>query len=111
MAERIISITKSGIYKFTLIYYLLIEFSKQMFIENSLATGRKKTALKVLTNTVQSSKKSDGKDLKVPKVLPMPEFETEINCKSTSHDKFHKETEEFDHFGCLALKEKGNFIN
>ncbi|XP_022163225.1 uncharacterized protein LOC111028778 [Myzus persicae] len=73
-------------------------------IKNSLATNRKKTALKVLTNTVQSTKKSDGKGLKQLKVLPMKNFETEIKCKSPLQDFTYDQDEEFDHYDCTTLE-------
>ncbi|CAI6351513.1 unnamed protein product [Macrosiphum euphorbiae] len=69
-------------------------------IKNSLVTNRKKTALQVLTNTVQSTKKSDGKGLKQLKVLPMKHFETEIKCKSPLLDFTSDLNEEFNHFDC-----------
>jgi len=87
---------------------LLVIFYCYFFLENSLATNRKKTALKVLTNTVQSSKKSDGKGLKQLKVLPMKNFETEIKCKSPLQDFTYDQNEEFNHFDCTT-QENGNY--
>ncbi|CAH1738584.1 unnamed protein product [Aphis gossypii] len=71
-------------------------------IKNGLVTNRKKSALKVLTNTVQSIKKSDGKGLKQLKVLPMKNFETEIKCKSPLQDFNYNQNEEFNHFDCTT---------
>jgi len=80
------------------------------FIENNLLTNRKQSALKVLTNTVQSVKKSDCKVSKPDnslKILPMKKFETEI--QSPSQDMIYNEIDEFDHFDCIPM-EKGNYV-
>lgn len=79
------------------------------FLENTLVTNRKKTALKVLTNTVHSTKKSDSKGLKQLKVLPMKHFETEIKCKSPLQDFTSDPNEEFNHFDCRT-QENGNYL-
>ncbi|XP_050545097.1 uncharacterized protein LOC126907679 [Daktulosphaira vitifoliae] len=76
-------------------------------IKESQLVNRKKTALKVLTNTVQSAKKSDGKGLKVPKVLPMKKFETQSKCRSPLQDITHDQmNEDITHFGCMKYQEK-----
>lgn len=62
----------------------------------------------MLTNTVQSTKKSDGKSLKQLKVLPMKTFETDIKCKSPLQDFTYDQNEEFNHFGCTT-QENGNY--
>jgi len=74
-------------------------------IKNNLLTNRKQSALKVLTNTVQSVKKSDCKVSKPDnslKILPMKKFETEI--QSPSQDMIYNEIDEFDHFDCIPLE-------
>lgn len=75
-------------------------------IENSLITNRKQSALKVLTNTVQSIKKSDDNNLKQSKVVPVKKFDTETKCKPVLHDN---QIEELGHFDCKT-KEEGNFV-
>lgn len=90
---------------------MFLHFHYNCFIENSLITNRKKTALKVLTNTVQSIKKSDGEGLKPcfkqQKILkPMKIFEIETKSKSLQDNSLN---EEFSHFDC-TIQEKGNFI-
>lgn len=79
------------------------------FIENNLDTNRKKSALKVLTNTVHSTRKPDGKCIKQLKVLPMQKFETESKCKSPSQYMTYNDNDEFNHFDCIA-QEKGKFM-
>jgi hypothetical protein len=79
-----------------------------MLIENTLITSRKKNALKVLTNTVQSTKKSGSNGLKQLKVLPMINFETGDKCKSVLKDNSYNE--EVNHFECTTF-EKGKFRN
>jgi len=71
-------------------------------IKNNLVTNRKQSALKVLTNTVQSTKRSDGKSLKQLRVMPMQKFETETKCHSPLQDTAFNQHEEFDHFGCVT---------
>lgn len=88
--------------------YLIIVLN--VFIENNSIANRKQSALKVLTNTVQSTKKSDGKNFKQLKVMPMQKFETETKCHSPLQDMAFNQYEEFDHFGCIT-QEKGYFIN
>lgn len=75
--------------------------------------NRKQNALKVLTNTVQSTQKtiSSNKGLKQLKVLPMKNFETEVKTKSPSNNTItHDKNDELGHFGCIT-EENGNFIN
>lgn len=60
--------------------------------------------MRVLTNTVQSAKKSDRKGLKQGKVLPMKKFETEVKCKSPLKNVSNDTNEELEHFGCAALE-------
>lgn len=79
-----------------------------MLIESNLITNRKKNALKVLTNTVQSTKKSSGNSMKQLKVLPMINFETGDKCKSALKDNAYNE--EINHFECTTF-EKGKFRN
>lgn len=84
-------------------------FNRVLFVlsaENSLVTSRKQSALKVLTNTVQSSKKSDGKGAKQLKVLPMKRFETDKKSRSPFKNWNYDTKDEFDHTGCKA-KGKG----
>lgn len=65
----------------------------------------------MLTNTVQSTKKSDGKGLKPyfnqQNVLkPMKMFWTETKNKSLQDNA---QNEDFSHFDCI-IQENGNFI-
>jgi len=78
-------------------------------IENNLITNRKQNALKVLTNTVQSIKKSDDKNLKQSKVVPMKKFDAETKCKSVLHNTVSNQIEELGHFDCMT-KDEGNFV-
>ncbi|XP_025416647.1 uncharacterized protein LOC112687888 [Sipha flava] len=71
-------------------------------IKNTLITSRKKNALKVLTNTVQSTKKSGSNGLKQLKVLPMINFETGDKCKSVLKDNSYNE--EVNHFECTTFE-------
>lgn len=77
---------------------------------NGLLTNRKKTALRVLTNTVQSTKKCDGKGLKQLKVLPMKNFDSEVKCKSPLKNINNELNEELEHFGCVKLENGTVFI-
>jgi len=78
--------------------------------ENSLITNRKQSALKVLTNTVHSTKKPDSKSLKHLKVMPMKSFQAETNCKSSARDSDFNQYEDFSHVGCV-IQDNGNFLN
>ncbi|XP_050436588.1 uncharacterized protein LOC126843243 [Adelges cooleyi] len=75
-------------------------------IKENLLTNRKKTALQVLTNTVQSSKKPDGRRLKTTKIVPMQKLETEVTCRSPFQDITHEQNEDLTHFGCISHQEK-----
>ncbi|XP_050420422.1 uncharacterized protein LOC126833251 [Adelges cooleyi] len=71
-------------------------------IKDNQLKNRKNTALKVLTNTVQSSKKSNGKGLKIQKTVPMQKFVPEVQCSSTLQVLTHEQNEELTHFGCMS---------
>jgi len=58
--------------------------------------NRKRSALKVLTNTVKSVKKCDKRSLFAKK------SDTETKCKSPLYDTSFGRDEEFGHFGCTG---------
>lgn len=90
------------------------DFNQINVLENDSNLNRKKNALKVVTNTVQSPKKLSSKKsnmgLKTKKILPMEKFETETKCVSPSLNINYELIEEPGHIHCRALQEKGNFI-
>ncbi|VVC40610.1 Hypothetical protein CINCED_3A021152 [Cinara cedri] len=76
-------------------------------IKNTLIVNRKQSALKVLTNTVQSTKKkSPNKSLKNLKAFTMDKFEMDVKCKSPSADiSYNQNNDEFNHINCSSLLE------
>lgn len=72
---------------------------------------KKKTALKVVTNTIQVAKKPDNKMFKTPKLLPLMDFESNTEfIRSPLEDIIYKSPEDFYHHGCMK-EEKSNFIS